>query len=165
MELAIVLIFFVPMLLIGAGLEWMARQEPRGAVIKFLMGGWDDLELESDGDDAQLADPPVPRSVHGHERADPTSVTFPQGPVAGGALVADHAHDTAGHQTSHTYLGGHGQEAVSPEMFGGLLDGGAGNDTQSEGMALAANPGSNLFDTRSRPGSAGKALTAQTPPR
>ena len=149
MELAVVLgVFSVPMHLLGAGLEWLARRKPTWAGIKFYVSDWDDLEFGPDGDDAQLAAPLAPWPVSGHESTDSTSLTFPRRPVFGGVFVAGHAHDTAGHQASHTYLGGQGHEAASLEMFGHLFDGGAGNDSVFEAIALAADPGSNLFDTR-----------------
>jgi hypothetical protein len=142
MELVIVLIFFVPILLLGAGLEWMARQEPRGAVITFLMGDWDDdLERGSDGDDAQLANAPVSPLGLGYDSADSTSGTLPQGPLAGSVFVAGDTHDMAGQQTGYTDLGGLGHEAVSLEMFGRPFDGGARNDTRSERRATT-----NVFD-------------------
>ncbi len=148
-ELTVLLVvFFVPMLLLGAGLEWLARRKPTWAGIKFYVSDWEDLELGSDGNDAQLADPLAPWTIPTHKSADSTPVAFPLGPEAGGVRVAGHAHDTAGQQTSGAYLGGHGHEAASLEMFGHLLVGGAGNDTRSEGMVLPEDPGSIVFDTR-----------------
>lgn len=142
--LVVVLILFVPVLLIGAGLELLAALQPRWAGIKLYVSDWDELERGSAGDASQLADPRLPRFVHDHESADSTSVTSPQHPVSDGVRRWPRAR----HLASDPDLRGNGHEAVSLEMFGRLFDGGAGNETRSEPMALAAAPGSILVDTR-----------------